>query len=220
MGSKEFSKSPDKEKRLSLRFDIHLHTSRHSQCSHIDADQLIPRAVRAGLDGIVITEHHYQWSEAEVSELVHKARCPGFIVLAGFEYTSARGDVLVYGLAPEHAAGFKPMMEPEQFVANVQTLGAACIAAHPTRNGMGFDERIAQLPVQALEVQSVNLQPHEQRMAANLAASLKKPVIAASDAHRIDDVGRYSIEVEAVIRNMADLQLALKHGKFRISGKV
>ena len=43
------------------KFDHHLHTSRHSPDSVIDPCALIERARAVGLDGVVITEHDYQW---------------------------------------------------------------------------------------------------------------------------------------------------------------
>lgn len=201
---------------MSLRFDLHVHTRRHSGCSHIDERQLIARAICAGLDGIVITEHHYQWTEAELAELSAEAGEPGFILLAGFEYTTACGDILVYGLSPEDAEGMEPYLEPEIFAAEALGRGAACIAAHPTRSGMEFDGRLGGLGLDGLEVRSVNLQPQAQRQAALLASRLGIAPVVASDAHRLEDVGAYAIEVDAAVRNMADLQAALKQGKFRI----
>ena len=54
---------------MGLIIDLHLHTRRHSACSIIDESRLIDRAVKAGLDGLVITEHHYQWTPEELAAL-------------------------------------------------------------------------------------------------------------------------------------------------------
>ena len=51
------------------KFDHHLHTSRHSPDSVIDPLVLIERARAAGLDGVVITEHDYQWEAGELADL-------------------------------------------------------------------------------------------------------------------------------------------------------
>lgn len=200
---------------MAFLVDIHLHTRRHSGCSSIDEARLIDQAVRAGLDGIIITDHHYQWPEDELAELIDAANHPGFTVLTGFEYTSAHGDLLVYGLDAETAASFKPRREPEEMLEIFQGLGAVCVAAHPTRAGLGFDARLAQMPFEGIEVASVNLQPHEQRLARRLAADLARPATAASDAHRIGDVGRYATAFDAPIRCMADFCVALRAGAFR-----
>lgn len=198
-------------------FDLHVHTERHSECSRINPAQLVRRATHAGLDGLVITEHHYQWSADELAELAYEADAPGFVLLAGFEYTSICGDILVYGLHACQVSTFEPFMEPGEALEAFREQGAACVAAHPTRAGMGFDTDIRHLPFDAIEVQSVNLLPHEQSLALNLAKSLGLRPMAASDAHRLGDIGAYRTELEVPVQNMAHLQEALRRGRFRIS---
>lgn len=209
---------------MAQRIDLHCHTSRYSRCSRIDANKLIKRAVKAGLDGLVITEHHYIWEQAELDELLEKSGEVGFVLLSGFEYTSAQGDVLIYGLNATQAGDFVPGRPPEDALEWAKTLGAVCIAAHPTRAGLGFDERIFSLPLDAIEVGSVNLKDHEQRLAMNLSKTSKLAPVTCSDAHRLEDVGKYATEFPDPIRTMADLQNALKRGRFRpaepIDGKL
>ena len=201
---------------MGLVIDLHLHTRRYSKCSRIDPARLIDQAVRAGLDGVVITEHHHQWSQEELDELVSASRHLGFLVLSGFEYTSAQGDLLVYGLMPEHAEQFRPGWPPERAAEQIRELGGVCVAAHPTRAGLSFDERLEKLPIAAMEVASVNLKEHEQRLACNIAETLKIPAAAGSDAHDLRDVGRYATEFEDLVLNMPDLQKALIHGRFHV----
>jgi predicted metal-dependent phosphoesterase TrpH len=201
---------------MALRFDIHVHTNRYSPCSRIDPAKLIGRAVKAGLDGVVITEHEHQWDDAELTALVDASGVPGFVLLAGFEYTSVQGDLLVYGLAPDQVALFEPGWSPEMAVDQATRLGGVCIAAHPTRTGLGFDERIYGLPLAGIEVSSVNLQPHEQRLAMQVAENAQIPPAASSDAHLLSQVGRYAMVFDEVIRSMPGLHDALKHGRFRI----
>lgn len=205
---------------MAQRFDIHLHTCRHSSCSQLDEWQLIATAAGAGLDGLVITEHHYQWTDEELRELAEASGVPGFVVLAGFEYTSRQGDILVYGLPAEATDGLEPYEDAFTVLERFHAAGAFCVAAHPTRAGMGFDESIAHMPFDALEVASANLQPHEQRLAAKLANGLGKPGITASDAHQLRDVGLYGIEFQDLVHSAFDLQQALKHGRFRVAGRM
>lgn len=200
---------------MGLLFDLHLHTRRHSACSAIDESLLIDRAVKMGLDGLVITEHHYQWSREELDALVAASKHPGFVLLAGFEYSSSHGDILIYGLEPEAVAAFVPGRPPEVMLAQAKSMGAACIAAHPTRAAIPFDERILDMPFDALEVKSVNLAPHEQRLARKLADDLGRRVTTSSDAHRLEDVGAYATEFLTPIQTMEDLRNSLGHGTFR-----
>lgn len=200
---------------MSLVIDLHLHTRRHSACSAIDEALLIDRAVQAGLDGLVLTEHHYQWTRAELDALSAQSTHPGFLLLAGFEYSSSCGDMLIYGLEPEAVKDFVPGQAPEVMLARAQSMGAACIAAHPTRAAIPFDEGIVDMPFEALEVQSVNLAPHEQRLAQKLADDLGRRATASSDAHRLSDVGAYATEFLEPIQSIEDLRNSLLRGTFR-----
>ena len=200
---------------MALTFDIHLHTSRYSRDSKLDPEKLVQQAVRTGLDGVVITEHHHVWNDEELQELVTQSDEPGFILLAGFEYTSSQGDILIYVLTLDQCREFVPGRPPEEAVQRARDYGAACVAAHPTRAGLGFDDRISRLDLDALEVASVNLKAHEQRLAHSLAQALDRPVTASSDAHRLDDVGRYATEFPDIIRTLPELVAALRGGRFQ-----
>ena len=74
---------------------------------------------------------------------------------------------------------------------------------------MSFDERIATLPLAALEIASVNVKPHEQRMARKLAENLGKPMVACSDAHDLPAVGQYATAVDDLMLGRKDLQAAV-----------
>jgi hypothetical protein len=115
----------------------------------------------------------------------------------------------------EAVAEFEPGQPPAPMIEKARGMGAACVAAHPTRAGLGFDEEISELDLDGLEVASTNLKPHEQRLAINLAQGLNKPMTAASDAHRLDAVGAYATEFHDPIRSMPDFVAAVKHGRVR-----
>jgi len=79
-----------------MRFDHHLHTAKHSPDSIIDPWELIEHAREIGLDGVVITEHDYQWEADELAELA--ARAAPLRVFSGVELSTLEGHFLVYGL--------------------------------------------------------------------------------------------------------------------------
>ena len=68
----------------------------HSPDSEIDPLLLIERALAIGLDGLVITEHDYQWEPDELAELA--ARAAPLRVFSGAEISAREGHFLVYGL--------------------------------------------------------------------------------------------------------------------------
>ena len=79
-----------------MKFDLHMHTARHSPDADSDPFELVRAAVAAGLNGIVITEHDYMWPDAELEEL--RAAAPELVILGGVEVTARGGDVLCYGI--------------------------------------------------------------------------------------------------------------------------
>ena len=200
---------------MSLSIDLHLHTQLYSACSYIDPEALIGRAIKAGLDGLVITEHHYQWRMYDLEMLRERSPHPGFMLLPGMEYTTTQGDILIYGLSDNEAHKFKPGRTPQDAVNAAKDLGAVVIAAHPTRAGMGFDETIYSLPLDAIEVKSGNMKEHEQRLAAKLAANAGFRTVIASDAHNLRDVGKFHTKFEHPVQTIDDLVLAIRQGKFR-----
>lgn len=199
-----------------MRIDFHLHTSRYSRCSAIPAEKLISQAIKAGLDGVVITEHHHVWPQREIDALKDASDAEHFLLLAAFEYTSACGDILIYGLTPNQAKSFVPGWPPREAIVRAKELGAACIAAHPTRAGMTFDESIAEMPLDGVEVCSVNLAPHERRLAQRLSQAIDVAPTASSDAHRLSDVGAYATEFDGPVTSIGDFVDAVKSGRFHL----
>ena len=200
---------------MGILIDLHIHTRLHSPCSQIDPEKLVHQAVKAGLHGLVITEHQYQWKEEDLAGLGARADERCFLLMTGFEYASSRGDILIYGLGQGDSVAHPPGLPPEAVVNMVHERGGVCIAAHPTRAGMGFDERVLTMGVDAIEVRSGNLKEHEQRLAVQLAADAGLRPVTSSDAHNIHDVGKYVTEFADPIRSMADLVAAIRKGRFR-----
>src|SRR5262249_18531030 len=123
------------------RIDHHLHTSRHSPDSVIDPGELIARAREVGLDGVVITEHDYQWEAGELAELAARAAGFGVKVFSGAEVSALEGHFLVYGLPDLREA--PPGVALGYLLEVVRRHGAAIVAAHPFRWDQDFDALIA-----------------------------------------------------------------------------
>ncbi len=71
-----------------MKFDMHLHTNRHSPDSSMDPGVMLRRAGELGLDGLVITEHDWLWTEAELEEL--RTQAPRLVILSGIEVWRGR----------------------------------------------------------------------------------------------------------------------------------
>src|SRR3954471_2905906 len=119
-----------------MKFDLHMHTTRYSPDSRMDPLVLCRRARAVGLDGVVITEHDWLWTDAELEEL--RAPHPGLVVLAGMEVSAREGHFLVYGISDPSA--LRPGVGVARLCGEVRRQGGAVVAAHPFRWGQPFDD--------------------------------------------------------------------------------
>ena len=118
-----------------MKFDHHMHTKRHSPDSEIDPLLLIERAREIGLDGVVITEHDYQWEAGELADLA--ARAAPLRVFSGAEISAREGHFLVYGLPSlDDVPAGRRAGRPARHRRRHQ---AAIVAAHPFRWDQPFD---------------------------------------------------------------------------------
>jgi predicted metal-dependent phosphoesterase TrpH len=192
-----------------MKIDHHLHTSRHSPDSVINPRVLIVRARAVGLDGVVITEHDYQWEPGELAELA--ARADGLKVFAGAEVSAREGHFLVYGLPDldEVPCG----VALGDLLEVVRRHEAAIVAAHPFRWDQDFAELLdAHGPVfDALELVSNNVTPETRRKTAGvLRAHPGMGATGSSDGHEAEAIGCYYTEFPDRIETLADFVAALR----------
>jgi predicted metal-dependent phosphoesterase TrpH len=163
------------------KFDHHLHTSRHSPDSIISPRELIDRARAAGLDGVVITEHDYQWAPGELAELA--ALAGGLKVFAGAEVSAREGHFLVYGLSDLERVpcgiGLGALLEV------VREEQAAIVAAHPFRWDQDFEALVEEHgpAFDALELVSNNVTPATRQKTERVLARHGMGATGSSDAH-------------------------------------
>ncbi len=196
-----------------MKFDHHMHTKRHSPDSEIDPLHLIERAREIGLDGLVITEHDYQWEAGELLELA--GRAAPLRVFSGAEISAREGHFLVYGLPSldDVPAG----VTLAELLKTVSRHQAAIVAAHPFRWDQPFGAIVAEHgPVfDALELVSNNVSAETR---AKTEALLRKHPMAStgsSDAHELDVVGCYFTEFEHPIESISEFVAALRDRRGR-----
>jgi predicted metal-dependent phosphoesterase TrpH len=190
------------------RIDHHLHTSRHSPDSVIDPYELVSHALAIGLDGVVITEHDYQWEPDELAELCARSR--GLKVLSGAEISAREGHFLVYGL-PDLDEAF-PGITLKELLELVHRHSAAIVAAHPFRWDQPFDEIVADHgPVfDALELVSNNVTRETRSKTERLLERYPMGATGSSDGHELEAIGCYFTEFPTPIATMADFVAGLK----------
>jgi predicted metal-dependent phosphoesterase TrpH len=191
-----------------MKFDLHLHTTRHSPDSQMDPFALVRQARKIGLDGVVITEHDWLWTDPELEEL--RAAAPGLIVLAGIEVTAEEGHFLAYGVT-------NPFAVPRgigvaELCREVHRQGGAVVAAHPFRWGQPFEEilREEQPELDGLELMTDHMDAECRRRAAEVFRRHRLAGLGSSDAHQEALLGACYSEFEAPIRTNRDLVAAIR----------
>lgn len=195
-----------------MKFDLHMHTARHSPDADSDPFELMQAAVAAGLDGVVITEHDFMWTEEELEEL--RASAPQLVILAGVEVTGRGGDVLCYGVTNPFALP-RGIAWPK-LCREVHRQGGACVAAHPNRWNQPFEKLLAdQNPeLDGIEVMSNNMDAGLRKKAAKLLEKYPRfAQLGNSDSHQLNTVGCCYTDFDADIRTNADLVAAIKANK-------
>jgi predicted metal-dependent phosphoesterase TrpH len=191
-----------------MKFDLHLHTTQHSSDSDMEPLAMCRRAVEIGLDGVVITEHDWLWTEAELQVL--RKRYPQLIILAGIEVTCQEGHFLIYGVRNPYA--FPHSMPVADLCREIHRQGGAVVAAHPFRWGQPFDEilRDEQPDLDGIEVMTNNMDAECRRRAAEIVRQRPLAGMGSSDAHREATLGVCYSEFEMPIRDMANLVAGIR----------
>jgi len=205
-----------------MRIDLHVHTSPRSQCSSIDPLQLLERAQILGLEGLCLTEHGLMWSKEEVQEL--EKISAGVRIFRGMEVTTNQGDVLVFGISRD----IKEVVPIEQLRQEVLEAGGFMAAAHPFRGFLLFgvtqlqmsEEQASQRNlfkyVDAVEIGNCKVTEPENKMARQVAQRLGLAGVAGSDAHRLEELGKWVTVFRREIRDDEDLLKELRWGRFSV----
>jgi hypothetical protein len=205
-------------------FDIHLHTKIFSDCSFIEPADMIPRAVRAGLQGIALTEHGVRWPDEKFDELRRLADPHGLILINGQEVLASsprngmEGEFLVFGLRKSMWGSFSA----KDLVERVHGEGGILIAAHPyklSRGGKnhyyGAGNLIYELALDALELYHPG---HNERALAKVRKAMEDlglPGTGSSDAHKIFEIGSFVTLFENEVRTEKDFIHEIRKGNIR-----
>lgn len=136
-----------------MLIDLHAHSSGISKCCRIPYTEVIDRALAAGLDGIVLTNHYQnsyvcdgkltEFVEAYIAEYVRAAaygETVGCKVLFGIEVTMElypKVHMLIYGVEPDFLRICPTVFDctEKALYALVKAHGGILVQAHPFRGG-------------------------------------------------------------------------------------
>lgn len=190
--------------------EIHCHTSEKSTCSSVGVRDLVTRAFEVGLDGIILTDHHYLWSAEELQDIKAQSGVPGhFLIFSGQEITTSDGiDVLVYGADRIFQKG-TALRDIRKTCPN-----AAIIWAHPYRKGRHpGKEQLLDETFDAIEILNSNHTLTETYRAVNDWHALKFTATAGTDAHALSYVGTYPTIMEHPVENIEQFAGEVKAGR-------
>lgn len=195
----------------SFLIDTHVHTSEVSPCGKVSAEEMVRYYKDAGYQGIIITDHYYDgyfellgdqpW-EAKVQKFLSGYRAAleegeriGLHVMLGMElrFHESVEDYLVYGIDEDFLVENPELYKHtlESFKKLIDNHNILIFQAHPFRVGLKPAD-----PDLLHGVEVFNGNPrHDSHndLAYEFAAKNGLLMIAGSDAHQPQDVGRVGI---------------------------
>ncbi len=195
-----------------MLLEVHCHTSEHSTCSHVSARHLVEKVFHKGLQGIVLTDHHYLWSPEELEELKNRCGLPEhFLILAGQEVKTAElGDVLVYGATQVFVSGTSVLEIRRRFPE------AALVLAHPYRKERTPPiETLLHPALDAIEIFNSNQSVRENSRGLQDWHLHRFTAVAGTDTHAESYAGLYPTLFDHPISDIGGLAREIRHGRCR-----
>lgn len=195
-----------------MLIEMHCHTAEHSACSTVPAVDLVRRIFRKGLEGMIITDHHFLWPEEKLKALARNAGAPDyFLIFPGQELTTSDvGDILVYGAEEAIPRGTS--------VADVRKryLQAALVLAHPYWDGKRPSEQTLLNPLfNAIEIFSSNHSVSANTRALRDWHRHKFTAVAGTDTHGATLAGTYPTLFDHPADTITELADELRKGRCR-----
>jgi predicted metal-dependent phosphoesterase TrpH len=190
-----------------MLIDTHLHEKKFSSDSFISLEEIVRKARELGLDGICITDHE---SSAIRTEAAALSQNTGFLIITGAEVLTLEGDMTVFGL---HRLPEK-IVHARELIRMTEAAGGVAICSHPYRqNNRGMGDFIRELPVvRGIEAFNGSTPKHHNLQAYDLSLEMNVAALGASDAHVIEQVGKFATLMPDWVQDETSFILAVKKG--------
>lgn len=195
-----------------MLIEMHCHTTEHSSCSSVPAVELVRRIVAKGLQGVVLTDHHYRWSDEELRELRRRAGVPDhFLIMSAQELDSDEfGDVLVYGAGETLPKGASLAQVRDRWPQ------AAYVWAHPYRGKRNPGREKLQSPLlDGVEIFNSNHTVRGNSQGLRDWHALRFTAIAGTDTHALSYAGLYPTIFDHPVTSIEELAAEIRHGRCR-----
>lgn len=194
-----------------MLMEMHAHTSRHSSCSAVDPVLLVRLVAAKGLQGVVITEHHYLWTPDELAQLrVDAGVGAHFRMFAAQEVGTDLGHVLVYG-ADETIPDTVPLAR-----LRAQYPAASLVWAHPYRKGRVPERSELLNPLlDGIEILSLNHTMRENYAGLRDWHRYKFTALCGSDTHTQENAGVFPSQFDHDADTIEELAAEIKARRCR-----
>lgn len=186
---------------------FHFH-SRFSFDSISSIQAIADRLESLYLDFAVLTDHNNVRGSIELRKELARRNSSITVPLAA-EYSSSVGDIIVVGIADDLS-----QMPPFELIDAAKQGGGLVILPHPFDGHLLSDELIER--VDAIEVFNGRSTAHKNLQSESLASQHHKPVIYASDAHLLQNLGNVIITIPRGI----DFESAVRQGKVELETSI
>ena len=194
-----------------MLLELHCHSFIYSSCSFADPCELVSEAAQKGLQGLVFTDHGYQWTKEELEKLRREHGIDkNFLLFSAQEVNTDFGHIVVYGADKSLPDAYNLADLRRQYP------DAAFVWAHPFRKGfMPSDDKLLSKDIDAIEIFSLNQTLKENYLGFKAWRRLKFNAVCGSDAHIAGAAGTFPALFDNPIASGEDLISEIKKGHCR-----
>ncbi len=183
-----------------MKLDLHVHTNRSSD-AHTRHDQLGPSIIRAGLDGLAVTDHNNLATDL--------GRGP--FLIPGMEISSSNGHIIGLGVTQPIARG----LSSDETILQIREKGGVSIVVHPydiLRSAVNPD-RLTVMPDAVEVINSASFfHSISWKRAKAFAEKHHLPQTAGSDSHIPQTIGRSFTTIECEEKSIDSVLEAIRKG--------
>lgn len=187
--------------------DMHLHEKTYSPDSFQGLEDMVMTARKRGLDAICITDHDSMGLKDYAEEYSKKVNFPIFV---GVEFFSLQGDITAFGIDSIPSK----RISAQDFINYVVERGGVCFSCHPFRNNnRGLEEKLKGLKgLTGVEVLNGSTSYDANKKAFEFCSELGLMPIGASDAHDLNQLGKYATWFPNKVSTLRDFVAEIKKG--------
>lgn len=187
--------------------DMHLHEKTYSPDSLQCLIDMVETAKNRGLDAICITDHDSMGLKNFAEEYSKKI---GFPIFVGVEYFSLQGDITAFGINSIPSE----RISAQEFIKYVFEHGGVCFSCHPFRNNnRGLEEKLKDVKgLTGVEVLNGSTHEKDNKKAFEYCKALGLMPIGASDAHDLNQLGKYATWFPNKVNTLNDFVAEIKKG--------